>query len=51
MKGASAAEEVDRATAAIRRLGGTDPRVHMLGEQWVTPPTTVVTLRRGVPRS
>jgi 16S rRNA (guanine527-N7)-methyltransferase len=46
MKGASAAEELDRARTVIGRCGGTDPRVHVLGEQWVEPPTTVVAIRR-----
>ena len=46
MKGASAAEELDRAAAVIRRCGGTDARVHTLGEQWVAPPTTVIAVRR-----
>jgi 16S rRNA (guanine527-N7)-methyltransferase len=49
MKGASAAEELDRSRVVIRRLGGADARVHTLGEQWVTPPTTVIALRRGAP--
>ena len=46
MKGASASEELTRTQAAIRKAGGTDPRVHTLGEQWVTPPTTVIAVRR-----
>jgi 16S rRNA (guanine527-N7)-methyltransferase len=46
MKGASASAELDRARAVIKRCGGTDPRVHALGEPWVTPPTTVLALRR-----
>jgi 16S rRNA (guanine527-N7)-methyltransferase len=46
MKGASAPEELDRARALISRSGGTDPRVHTLGEQWVDPPTTVIAFRR-----
>ena len=35
MKGASAADELERSRAAIRRCGGTDARVHTVGEQWV----------------
>ena len=46
MKGASAAEELERSRAAITRSGGTDPRVLSVGEPWVTPPTTVVQIRR-----
>jgi 16S rRNA (guanine527-N7)-methyltransferase len=46
MKGASAAEELDRSRAMIRRRGGTDVRLLTVGEQWVRPPTTVVAFTR-----
>ncbi len=49
MKGSSAAEEVRSAAQQIRRLGGTDVQVRTVGEQWLSPPVTVVRMvKRGV---
>lgn len=45
MKGSSAQEELDRSTKAIRRLGGVDARVETVGQRWLTPPVTVVSVR------
>jgi 16S rRNA (guanine527-N7)-methyltransferase len=45
MKGSSAQEELDGSTKAVRRLGGTDLRVRTVGERWLTPPVTVVSVR------
>ncbi len=42
MKGSSAGREVDSAARELRRLGGTDPRVGTLGDEWLTTPVTVV---------
>ena len=46
MKGASAAEEVSRDAAAVRRLGGGDPRIVRCGVGLVEPPSTVVVVER-----
>jgi 16S rRNA (guanine527-N7)-methyltransferase len=46
LKGASAADEVARETAAVRRLGGDDPRVVRCGVGLVDPPATVVVVER-----
>ncbi|MGP9683390.1 MULTISPECIES: 16S rRNA (guanine(527)-N(7))-methyltransferase RsmG [unclassified Brachybacterium] len=46
MKGGSAAEEVDRATKALTKLGGIDPRIAQYGIGEVEVPTTVVHVRR-----
>jgi 16S rRNA (guanine527-N7)-methyltransferase len=46
MKGSLAAEELRSAGSVIRRLGGVDPRVESVGEAWVTPPVTVVRIRK-----
>lgn len=46
MKGSSAAEEIDAAAKALRRLGGVDPQVQVLGAGDVEVPTTVVRVRR-----
>jgi len=45
MKGSSAQEELDRAGAVIRRLGGVQPRVQTVGAEWRSPPVTVVSVR------
>jgi 16S rRNA (guanine527-N7)-methyltransferase len=50
LKGASAADEVARDTAAVRRLGGADPRVVRCGVGVVEPPATVVVVER-LPRA
>ncbi len=47
MKGASAAAELEGSRATIRRCGGTDARLVTVGEQWLTPPVTVISIRRG----
>ena len=46
MKGASAAAELDRSGAVIRRCGGTDAHLETVGQQWLNPPVTVVSIRR-----
>jgi 16S rRNA (guanine527-N7)-methyltransferase len=48
MKGASAAEEVIRDEAMVRRFGGTRLRVVQCGTQHVDPPTMVVVVERSV---
>jgi 16S rRNA (guanine527-N7)-methyltransferase len=45
-KGASAAEEVARDGAAVRRLGGDEPRIVRCGVELVDPPSTVVVVER-----
>jgi 16S rRNA (guanine527-N7)-methyltransferase len=46
VKGASAAEEVERDGAAVRRLGGGAPRVERCGAGIIDPPSTVVVVER-----
>ncbi|GAA4433036.1 16S rRNA (guanine(527)-N(7))-methyltransferase RsmG [Actinokineospora soli] len=46
LKGASAAEEIERDRAEIRRAGGGDPRIERCGTAVVDPPTTVVVVER-----
>ena len=46
MKGAAAEQELDSAAQVIGRLGGVDPRVLSVGGEWVTPPVTVVRIRK-----
>lgn len=46
MKGSSAATEIEAAEKTLRRLGGLDPQVLLVGEGEVELPTTVVTVRR-----
>ena len=48
MKGSSAPEELRSAGSVIRRLGGVDPQVESVGGAWVTPPVTVVRIRKTV---
>jgi 16S rRNA (guanine527-N7)-methyltransferase len=50
MKGSSAADELAEAGSVIRRLGGTDARVTSVGAEWLTPPVTVVSVRRAASR-
>jgi len=51
LKGESAADEIERDRAAVRSVGGSDPRVLRCGVDVVDPPTTVVAIDRGaVPR-
>jgi 16S rRNA (guanine527-N7)-methyltransferase len=45
MKGSTAQEELDGSTQALRRLGGTDFRVQTVGERWLSPAVTVVSVR------
>jgi 16S rRNA (guanine527-N7)-methyltransferase len=45
MKGSSAQEELEGSTKAVRRLGGTDARVQTVGQRWLTPPVTVVSVQ------
>jgi len=46
MKGVSAQQELESAAHLIGRLGGADPRVLSVGGDWVTPPVTVVSIRK-----
>ena len=46
MKGVSAEQELESAAQIIGRLGGADPRVLSVGGDWVTPPVTVVSIRK-----
>jgi 16S rRNA (guanine527-N7)-methyltransferase len=46
LKGVSADEEVARDAVAVRRLGGTEPRVVHCGVGVVDPPSTVVVVER-----
>lgn len=46
IKGASAAAEVERDAAAVRRIGGGTPRIATCGAGVVDPPSTVVTIER-----
>ena len=46
MKGATAEQEVESAARIIDRLGGVDPQVVSVGEEWVSPPVTVVRIRK-----
>ena len=45
MKGSSAQDELDGSAQALRRLGGVRAHVATVGEQWLTPPVTVVSVR------
>ncbi|WP_104479462.1 16S rRNA (guanine(527)-N(7))-methyltransferase RsmG [Actinokineospora auranticolor] len=49
LKGASAAEEIDRDRAAVARVGGGEPRVEVLGGAVLEVPTTVVLIERVKP--
>jgi 16S rRNA (guanine527-N7)-methyltransferase len=46
MKGASAQQELDSAAPTVRRLGGVDATVLAVGEEWLSPPVTVVRMRK-----
>jgi 16S rRNA (guanine527-N7)-methyltransferase len=46
LKGASAADEAARDATAVRRLGGSDPRVVRCGVGVADPPSTVVVVER-----
>ncbi len=46
MKGSSAGEEVAAAETLIGRLGGRDVQVVSVGDAWLTPPVTVVSVRK-----
>jgi 16S rRNA (guanine527-N7)-methyltransferase len=46
VKGASAADEVERDAAAVRRLGGGVPRIERCGVGIIDPPSTVVVVER-----
>jgi 16S rRNA (guanine527-N7)-methyltransferase len=46
LKGGSASDEVARDASAVRRLGGTEPRVVQCGVGVVDPPSTVVIVER-----
>jgi 16S rRNA (guanine527-N7)-methyltransferase len=45
MKGSSAQEELDAAAKVVRSLGGVDAHVETVGEQWLSPPVTLVSVR------
>jgi 16S rRNA (guanine527-N7)-methyltransferase len=51
VKGAAAADEVERDAAAVRRLGGGVPRIERCGAGIIDPPSTVIVVERevGVP--
>jgi 16S rRNA (guanine527-N7)-methyltransferase len=46
LKGASAAEEIERDRAAVRALGGSPPRIERCGVGIIDPPSTVVVIER-----
>ncbi|HLU57167.1 MAG TPA: 16S rRNA (guanine(527)-N(7))-methyltransferase RsmG [Pseudonocardia sp.] len=46
IKGAAAADEVRRDSAAVRRLGGGAPRIERCGSGIIDPPSTVVVVER-----
>jgi len=46
MKGSSAPEELRSAEPVIRRLGGVGARVETVGQEWLTPPVTVVRIQK-----
>jgi 16S rRNA (guanine527-N7)-methyltransferase len=46
VKGASAAEEIERDAAVVRKLGGGQPRIEMCGVGIVDPASTVVVIER-----
>jgi 16S rRNA (guanine527-N7)-methyltransferase len=45
MKGSSAQDELDGSARAIRRLGGVGGHVETVGQQWLAPPVTVVSVQ------
>ncbi|KSU65081.1 16S rRNA (guanine(527)-N(7))-methyltransferase RsmG [Arthrobacter sp. NIO-1057] len=47
IKGRSAAEEIEKASKAIRKLGGKETEVLTLGEDLLAEPTTVVRIKVG----
>lgn len=47
IKGRSAAEEIDKASKAIRKLGGKETEVLVIGEGLLSEPTTVVRIKVG----
>lgn len=47
IKGRSAAEEIDKASKAIRKLGGKETEVLTVGEDFLAEPTTVVRIKVG----
>ncbi|MGN0128520.1 16S rRNA (guanine(527)-N(7))-methyltransferase RsmG [Glutamicibacter soli] len=47
IKGRSAAEEIDKASKAIRKLGGKETEVMVIGEGLLAEPTTVVRIKVG----
>lgn len=50
MKGASAAEEIERDREAVRGAGGGEPRIRRCGAAVLDTPTTVVTIDRSEPQ-
>ena len=46
MKGSSAPDELREAAPEIARLGGRDPEVVYAGAEWLSPPVTVVRMRK-----
>ncbi|MGP9529869.1 16S rRNA (guanine(527)-N(7))-methyltransferase RsmG [Glutamicibacter sp. AOP5-A2-18] len=47
IKGRSAAEEIDKASKAIRKLGGKETEVLTIGGEFLAEPTTVVRIKVG----
>jgi 16S rRNA (guanine527-N7)-methyltransferase len=45
MKGSSATEELERSRTVLKRLGGTEAHVETVGQQWLDPAVTVVSVR------
>ena len=50
MKGSSAADELAGARPVLRRLGGSDAGVIAVGADWLSPPVTVVSVRKSASR-
>jgi 16S rRNA (guanine527-N7)-methyltransferase len=46
MKGSSATDELAAAGSVVGRLGGTDAQVTSVGAAWLSPPVTVVSVRK-----
>jgi len=46
VKGASAADEIERERAAVREFGGGSPRIARCGVGMIDPPSTVVVVER-----
>jgi 16S rRNA (guanine527-N7)-methyltransferase len=51
MKGSSAPEELASAAGTIRQLGGQDATIETVGAEWLSPPVTVVRVRKSGPKA